>query len=103
MSHPRPTRLSCLLQPEEGDYTHVEATEGAEGLHLHAAIIDPDIADDPIDFTYWGCISLEGWQHLAEMFALRHPERFRKVVRRWKALRRSQDTTKEEIHAHLGQ
>jgi len=70
------------------DLPSIEATESEDGLHLYLYARPPGCGPetDDILFAYWGCLPLDAWRTLAEMYALRHPEAFRPIVQKWEAL-----------------
>jgi hypothetical protein len=90
MEH-RWNHIACDIQQanEDSGLKTVIATEHAAGLDLHAVdSSDPEGDDDPHgNEAYWGRLSLAGWEALTEMFLLRHPERSRRLVAKWQALK----------------
>jgi hypothetical protein len=79
------TRLNTtrVLQDQDEVYAHVAATETAHGLDLHSI---NETALGECDQAFWGRLSLSGWHALTEMYALRHPQAFRRIVSRWTEL-----------------
>lgn len=88
-----PLNMPCILQSADDDYACVEATENDEGLDLQRRMPEDPCVEESADSAYWGRLSLEGWHTLAEMYALRHPERFARIVARWRFLQEATTRT----------